>query len=78
MSLQELNENEPMTKPRKGKCIVESRWLRLYLQAIPDKRVIMKVGKIGENLCKYAAVEWLKTKYKEQPQLFTHWQWVNP
>ena len=39
---------------------------------------LLKWVKWEKDLYKYAAVKWLKTKYKEHPQLFAHWQWVSP
>lgn len=39
---------------------------------------LLKWVKWEKDLYKYAAVRWLKTKYKEHPQLFAHWQWVYP
>jgi len=37
-----------------------------------------KVSKMGKRLYKKAAIKWLQKKYKEQHQLFPHWQLVPP
>ena len=39
---------------------------------------LLKWVKWEKDLYKYAAIQWLKTKYKENPRLFAHWQWVSP
>ena len=39
---------------------------------------LLKCVKWEKDLYKYAATRWLKTKYKENPRLFAHWQWVSP
>ena len=39
---------------------------------------LLKWVKWEKDLYKYAAVKWLKHKYKEHPQLFAHWQWGRP
>jgi RNA-directed DNA polymerase len=39
---------------------------------------LLKWVKWEKGLYKYAAVRWLKHKYKEQPRLFAHWSLVHP
>ena len=39
---------------------------------------LLKWVKWEKDLYKYAAIRWLKNKYKENPKLFAHWQWVSP
>lgn len=39
---------------------------------------LLKWVKWEKGLYKYAALKWLRTKYKEQPKLFAHWILVNP
>jgi hypothetical protein len=39
---------------------------------------LLKWAKWEKGLYKYAAIRWLKTKYKENPQLFAHWRFVFP
>jgi group II intron reverse transcriptase/maturase len=39
---------------------------------------LLKWVKWEKGLYKYAAIRWLKTKYKEQPNLFAHWRLVYP
>jgi RNA-directed DNA polymerase len=39
---------------------------------------LLKWVKWEKGLYKYASIRWLKQKYKEKPDLFPHWQFVNP
>lgn len=39
---------------------------------------LLKWVKWEKGLYKYAAIKWLKIKYKESPELFAHWRWVHP
>ena len=39
---------------------------------------LLKWVKWEKGLCKKAAVRYLKTKYKEKPDLFVHWLLVHP
>lgn len=39
---------------------------------------LLKRVKWEKDLYKYAALKWLKKKYKEQSNLFAHWLLVNP
>ncbi len=39
---------------------------------------LLKWVKWEKDLYKYAAIRWLKNKYKATPKLFAHWQWVSP
>lgn len=39
---------------------------------------LLKWVKWEKDLYKYAAIRWLKHKYRENPKLFAHWQWVSP
>ena len=39
---------------------------------------LLKWVKWEKGLYKYAAIKWLRTKYKEQPKLFAHWLLIYP